>query len=160
MPVKRLHLENEQTGYLVDETGRIYSEKTKKFLKPFLWQSKSNAKYYVYCLSHKNIKFKLSAHRAVAICFIENPENKKQVNHIDGDGLNNHFSNLEWCSASENSKHAFRTGLRKTNKTYSKLKPEDFDIIRKLAKTMKQVDLLKIYNIDQGYMSKIINNKR
>jgi len=52
-------------------------------------------------------------HRIVATTFIPNPENKRTVNHIDGNKLNNHVSNLEWCTSSENNYHAFRTGLKK-----------------------------------------------
>lgn len=63
-----------------------------------------------FCKSGKLYTVKI--HRLVAIAFVLNPENKPQVNHVDGNKKNNHVSNLEWVDNRANSSH-----LRKTNKT-------------------------------------------
>jgi hypothetical protein len=52
-------------------------------------------------------------HRLLALAFIPNPENKPEINHIDGNKHNPALGNLEWVTSSENQYHAFRTGLRK-----------------------------------------------
>lgn len=53
-----------------------------------------------------------SVHRLVASYFIENPLQKPEVNHIDGNKKNNNINNLEWVTSSQNIKHSYDTGLR------------------------------------------------
>lgn len=53
-----------------------------------------------------------SAHRIVALAFINNPMNYPEVNHKDGNKQNNHKDNLEWCTTSQNLAHSFAIGLR------------------------------------------------
>jgi hypothetical protein len=55
---------------------------------------------------------KYYVHRLVAECFVSNPKRCREVNHKDGDKANNDYTNLEWCTRSENMLHAYRTGLK------------------------------------------------
>lgn len=92
--------------------------------------------YYQIILYNQG-KFKaFSIHRLVALHFIKNPLKKPQVNHIDGNKLNNRVDNLEWNTASENTSHAYEKGLIISSKgegrPTSKLKESDVIIIRYL----------------------------
>ena len=72
-------------------------------------QTKSRGKQpYLYVSLSKNGKAKkIMVHRIVALTFIKNPENKPQVNHIDGNVHNNNVENLEWATNAENTQHAY-----------------------------------------------------
>ena len=95
--------------YQVSNTGKIKSfcQGTSRILKT----TPNNCGYYKVEL-YKNKKGKmLYIHRLVALSFIDNPQNKTQVNHIDGNKANNSASNLEWLTASENQQHAIKNNL-------------------------------------------------
>jgi len=62
-------------------------------------------------LNGKSVRFNL--HRLIAEHYIPNPDNKPQVNHIDGNKLNNHYTNLEWVTNQENRNHAIENSLHK-----------------------------------------------
>lgn len=94
--------------YFITEEGLIYSAKTKKVLKNTLSKSRG---YYRVTLMLQGCKKNYEVHRLVALAFIPNPENKPQVNHIDGNKLNNHVSNLEWVTDRENKLHGWNIGL-------------------------------------------------
>lgn len=67
--------------------------------------------YAIIRLNHKEYNKTFGVHRLVAKHFIENPLQLKEVNHIDGNKANNHFSNLEWVTPSQNIQHAYDNGL-------------------------------------------------
>ena len=95
------------TNYLVSSEGRIKSKKFNKILTP-----KVNWDGYHRIQIWKNNKCVMTGwHRVVATTFIDNPENKPFVNHIDGDKTNNSPSNLEWVTQQENIIHSWSTGL-------------------------------------------------
>lgn len=70
-----------------------------------------NSEYFVVGLHYSGATKHVPVHRLVAQTFIPNPENKPQVNHIDGNKHNNAVTNLEWATAEENMQHAHRLGL-------------------------------------------------
>lgn len=72
--------------------------------------------YMSVVLTSNNKSKTFLVHRLVAKTFITNIENKPEVNHKDGNKLNNCVENLEWCTKSENIQHAFDTGLKKAFK--------------------------------------------
>jgi hypothetical protein len=92
------------TPYYVTEDGIIRNGK-------LLSKHLSNKGYYVVgmWLNGKSIKFNL--HRIIAETYIPNPENKSQVNHINGDKLDNRIENLEWVTNQENRNHAVQNKL-------------------------------------------------
>ena len=65
----------------------------------------------------------LMVHRVVAMKYLPNPENKEEVNHIDGNKSNNSVSNLEWVTRSQNHQHAYRLGLKKFTPRDASLNP-------------------------------------
>ena len=82
-----------------------------KILKPNF--NKMNGYLSVY-VKNKDGKYRYCyVHRLVAQAFIPNPENKKEVNHLDGNKLNNCVDNLEWVTREENIRHAFDNELIK-----------------------------------------------
>lgn len=94
--------------YLVSETGNIWSENRKRYITPFI-DSKG---YLVFNISLKKGRRKrFFLHRAVAISFIPNPDNKATINHIDGNKLNNKIENLEWATIGDNVRHAWKNNL-------------------------------------------------
>ena len=101
-------IEGYEGRYQVSNTGKVKSLRAKLVMK----QKTNNCGYseISLCVSQKRKSFLV--HRLVALAFLPNYDNKKQVNHIDGNKKNNHTENLEWCTASGNMRHSLDMGLR------------------------------------------------
>lgn len=105
-------IEGYKGKYQVSNYGRVKSFVANKHrTESILKHSLCTAGYLKVQLSNKGKIKQIMVHRLVANAFIPNLDNKRTVNHIDGNKHNNMVSNLEWCSYSENMKHAYDNGL-------------------------------------------------
>lgn len=112
-------IHNYENLYQVSNYGRVrskdkivknrYSTRISKgkIISPFTW----GAGYKYVNLRNTSGRISKSVHRLVAETFIKNQKNKPEVNHKDGDKSNNSVWNLEWCTSSENEKHAYENGM-------------------------------------------------
>lgn len=92
MEEKWVEIKDFEGKYKISNTGKVYSYYKKDLLNEYT--NKYGYKYYGLSIGKSKIKHCLT-HRLVASHFIPNPENKPQVNHIDGNKANNYVSNLE-----------------------------------------------------------------
>lgn len=138
-----------------DSLGRIVTRKgriQKKYIRRNYWSV---------WLNKDNKSTPFSIHRLVAIHFVFNYQNREYVNHINGDKLNNVFTNLEWCTAKENTNHAISTGLivfgNGENSRSVKLKEEDVFFI--LKSDLKRKELANMFSVTESNIGCIKNGK-
>jgi hypothetical protein len=146
-----------KTTERTDSLGRKVSENIKK---PNL----NINGYYQVTLYKNGHRKSCYIHRLVATAFIPNNDNALQVNHIDGVKTNNSARNLEWTTPSENSQHAYDTGLtpipfrKGKNNNNSKLTEEQvIEIYTRVHKGEKQIRLAEEFKVNKGQIYKIKN---
>jgi hypothetical protein len=126
--------------YEITRDGEVINKHTGKHLKP-----QKNGKGYYRVRIGKKLMF---VHRLVAEKYVPNPDNKPQVNHIDGNKLNNSADNLEWVTNQENRNHALENGLHLCGEKcpWSKLTKEQVEFIRN-HKELDSTELAILFNV-------------
>lgn len=150
--------------YFVSNMGRVKSlarYKKGRILK----SSKSKTGYLRFVLCKNGVVSYFSAHRLVAEAHVPNPQNKPQVNHIDGNKENNNSQNLEWVTQTENMRHAVDTGLKTgligdDHPTAKLSKKEVLEIRKKRNRFEVRLSTLsKEYGVSESQISLIARGK-
>jgi hypothetical protein len=153
--------------YLISDTGVVTSVRSgNRILTP---DSNSPHGYVRVGLFNGITQIKYAVHRLVALVFIPNPENKPQVNHIDGNKKNNLVSNLEWVTASENETHSYRVLGKKPSSPMKGVTGSDNPLSTPVFSTLQSGELVKQYDsmaevkgdgFSQGNVSMVISGRR
>jgi hypothetical protein len=135
--------------YFVSNLGRY-----KNSFGTIMDNYKINENGYIRVYIYKKTFF---LHRLIALTFLDNPENKDQVNHKDGNKLNNCVSNLEWVTNKENQIHKFQNGLGNNNTR----KIKQFDLTGNYLTEYQSIALAaKSVNISKSSILGVLRNKR
>lgn len=164
--------------YYVSNYGRIlrmkhtrvskrYYKNGKVYPTKILSQSKNKQGYVntqIRNLDGTGLFKTFKVHRLVAQAFIPNPDDKPQVNHKDGNKLNNRVDNLEWCTNGENGRHAWENGLRTKrigcNNKFS-VKVNQYDLNGTLIKKWDCInDISRELGIAHGLITACCQNKQ
>ena len=150
--------------YQISSQGRLRSYKLKErgvIVKGWIEQDG----YRRHILKSKGVTKYITAHRLVALHHLDSPnEGESQVNHIDGDRLNNNVENLEWCSPQYNVSHSISHGVRNSageGNPKSVLTEVDVRRIRDsfASKESTPLELSKEYGVTRTSIYNILNNK-
>ena len=136
--------------YNITENGEVINKHNGHVVKP-----QANGKGYLRVSIGKKLMF---IHRMVAELYVPNPENKPQVNHIDGNKLNNAASNLEWVTNQENRNHAVQHKLHVFGEACpnAKLTKNDVDFIRE-HEELTPNELAHMFNMSSHHIRSIRN---
>ena len=155
---------NNYPEYKVSEDGRVFGKY--KELKHDI----THDGYHRVTLYKDSKPTHIGVHRLVAENFIPNPYNKSTVNHIDGDKNNNDRSNLEWCTRSENSQHAYDHGLNRCHFTDQDRRDGIEKWVKQSSKPVRILETGQVYssasecarqnNMDSGNIASCCNGNR
>ena len=148
-------LKGYEDTYQISEFGRIFSKRrlvgNKIIFGRELEPQLTSDGYLKVTLSKDGTSKRFYVHRLVAMQFIDNINNLEQINHIDGNKLNNNVTNLEWCTKEENQNHAVRTNLMQ----HGEDRPS-----AKLKGIMKASDIANKYGVSKNTINCILRGSK
>lgn len=152
---KKIVIKKKETKYSISNIGFVRNDETDKILR-----SNFSKGYERVGLTIDGVQHTYFIHRLVAKAFIPNPEHKKEVNHINGDKTCNCDYNLEWCTRTENQRHAAKNGLAKGAKTTNRLTKDQIKMICQLLEEneLTQVEIARRVGCNRVTVNKIIHN--
>lgn len=145
--------------YMISSIGRVKrllkgTGRKRDFMTPT-----SSGLYPCLDLCKDGIVKRHTIHRLLATVFIPNPENKPQVNHLNGLKHDNRLENLEWCTQKENSYHAIEIGLHPISPG-KVMTGERIEMVFSLKKQgFSQMKIADKLNVNQSVVSRVINKK-
>ncbi len=150
-----------EDGSIYDEETGILVKEGKKISTTFNKDTNPTSYYLQFFYKHIGV---LSSHRVVCTAWHENPENKKEVNHINGIKYDNRPSNLEWCTRSENMIHADTTGLRLmprgiNHHMYGKTGINNHSSVKVQQLNSTTLEVLRVFNSATEAMVWIVDNE-
>lgn len=152
-------------GYLIGDHGDVISLDYRHTGKPSkLASSLDSCGYPTVHLYSGGDDTARCIHRAVGEAFIANPENKPEINHLDGNKENNHVDNLEWVTSAQNNSHAGESDLmaKGEDHPHAKLSEEQVLEIRRLyAETdATQYDLADRFGMSKAQIGSIVRGEK
>jgi hypothetical protein len=148
----------ENLDYEINPEGIVRRISTKRVKKSF---ERSDGYIGIQLYKSKTEIKNFQLHRLIAIAFIDNPNNKGFINHIDSNRKNNSLDNLEWVTCQENVKHGYKFGYafnKGSRNGFSRLNETQVLEIRKkrMKNKLTYKELAKMYNISSGCIAGII----
>lgn len=141
--------------YEINENGDVRNKITENLIEGDI----NNAGYYRVCLYKKPRRQRYFRHKLVAELFIPNPNNYKEINHINGNKSNNNYSNLQWCNRVYNEREARRIGIKEYKPYYvifNNGNKKEYEFAIDLAREL-QVTKRTILNYLQGKSKGFLN---
>jgi len=145
-------------NYKITDQGEVINTNTDHVMKKQI----NNCGYHRVELSKSGKQKRYFVHRLVAAAYIPNKSNLPQVNHLNGDKLDNRAANLEWCTASQNHKHSFKYLNRRVTKVFdvsngaTKIKKEDIPGLIEKKKTSTYKVMALELGVHPKYLSPLL----